>query len=93
MYYSEQSVHNHIIGATNKLKTNWKLLLKNSSKVDTTHYKTWPSFRPPKYSYLTEVMMIDRLLSLSLPLAEAYESFQLLGHHFRTKNPEEYFSL
>ncbi|MBE9390474.1 ISL3 family transposase [Vagococcus salmoninarum] len=76
----------------NKLKTNWKFLLKNSSNIDTTHYKTWRSFRSPKYPFLTEAMMIDRLLSLSIPLADAYESFQLLGHHFRTKNPEGFFS-
>lgn len=48
----------------NKLKTNWKFLLKNSSNIDTTHYKTWRSFRSPKYPFLTEAMMIDRLLSL-----------------------------
>ena len=38
-------------------------------------YKTWKSFRAPKYPFLTEAMMIDRLLDFSTPPKEEYPFF------------------
>lgn len=46
-----------------KLKKNWRFLLKNRANINHYVYKTWKSFRAPKYPFLTEAMMIDRLLS------------------------------
>lgn len=66
-------------------------MLKTSRNIDMPHYKIRRSFRSPIYPFLTEEMMILRFLSLSIPLADAYDSFQLLGHHFRTKYPEGVF--
>ncbi|HAQ7745789.1 TPA: ISL3-like element ISEfa11 family transposase, partial [Enterococcus faecium] len=45
-----------------KLKKNWRFLLKNRANINHYEYKTWKSFRAPKYPFLTEAMMIDRLL-------------------------------
>lgn len=42
-----------------KLKKNWRFLLKNRANVNHYEYKTWQSFRAPKYAFLTEAMMID----------------------------------
>ena len=50
-----------------KLKKNWRFLLKKCANINHYEYKTWKSFRAPKYSFLTEAMMIDRLLSFSTP--------------------------
>ncbi|WP_267113259.1 transposase, partial [Xanthomonas sacchari] len=47
----------------NKLKSNWKLLLKNQTNISISEFKTWRSFPSPKYHLLTESMVIDRLLS------------------------------
>ena len=56
-------------------------------------YKSWRSFRSPNYPYLTEAMMIDRLLDYSTPLKEAYDSFHDLTDAFRRKDPDEFFTL
>ncbi|BDP68060.1 ISL3 family transposase [Enterococcus faecium] len=48
-----------------KLKKNWRFLLKNRANINHYEYKTWKSFRAPKYPFLTEAMMIDRLLEFS----------------------------
>lgn len=42
-----------------KVKKNWRFLLKNRQKINHYDYKTWHSFRAPKYPLLTEAMMID----------------------------------
>ncbi|WP_267106636.1 transposase, partial [Xanthomonas sacchari] len=52
----------------NKLKSNWKLLLKNQTNISISEFKTWRSFPSPKYHLLTESMVIDRLLSFSSEL-------------------------
>ncbi|TNX04215.1 ISL3 family transposase, partial [Enterococcus faecium] len=40
------------------------------ANINHYEYKTWKSFRAPKYPFLTEAMMIDRLLEFSPPLNE-----------------------
>lgn len=76
-----------------KLKKNWRFLLKNRANINHYEYKTWKSFRAPKYPFLTEVMMLDRLLSFSTPLKEAYPFFYELVEAFRDKDPDLFFSL
>ncbi len=51
------------------------LFAKNRANINHYEYKTWKSFRAPKYPFLTEAMMIDRLLEFSTPLKEAYPFF------------------
>ncbi|MHC2858546.1 transposase [Enterococcus lactis] len=69
-----------------KLKKNWRFLLKNRANINHYEYKTWKSFRAPKYPFLTEAMMIDRLLEFSPPLKEAYPFFHELVEAFRDKD-------
>lgn len=76
-----------------KLKSHWRSLTKNRQLLNHSEYKTWRSFRAPKYPYLTEAMMIDRLLDFSLPLKEAYEAFHDLTDAFRSKNHHLFFTL
>ncbi|MBK4849372.1 transposase [Enterococcus faecium] len=76
-----------------KVKKNWRFLLKNRKKINHYNYKTWRSFRAPKYPLLTEAMMIDRLLAFSTPLKEAYTFFHELTEAFRDKEPDLFFSL
>ncbi|HIZ54515.1 MAG TPA: ISL3 family transposase [Candidatus Enterococcus avicola] len=76
----------------NKIKSNWKKLLKNRENIDISEYKTWRSFRAPKYPYLTEAMMLDRLLSYSDPLKEAYEVFHTMNDAFRKKDGDLFFA-
>jgi hypothetical protein len=68
-------------------------LLKNRANINHYEYKTWKSFRAPKYPFLTEVMMIDRFLSFSAPLKEAYPFFHELVETFQDKDPDLFFSL
>ncbi|WP_251360367.1 transposase, partial [Staphylococcus aureus] len=68
-----------------KLKKNWRFLLKNRANINHYEYKTWKSFRAPKYPFLTEAMMIDRLLEFSPPLKGAYPLIQELVGAFRGK--------
>ncbi|MGX6966219.1 ISL3 family transposase [Vagococcus teuberi] len=77
----------------NKLKSNWKFLLKNQQNISISEFKTWRSFPSPKYPILTKSMMIDRLLSFSANLKEAYDIFQLLTYHFRNKDGQSFFDL
>ena len=74
-----------------KIKSNWKRLLKNRQNIDISEYKTWRSFRSPKYPYLTEAMVIDCLLSYSEPLKEAYNVFHDITDAFREKNADLIF--
>ncbi len=76
-----------------KLKNNWRFLLKNRANINHYEYKTWRSFRAPKYPFLTEAMMIDRLLGFSAPLKLAYPFFHELVEAFREKDPDLFFSL
>ncbi|WP_270293531.1 transposase, partial [Enterococcus casseliflavus] len=63
----------------------WRFLLKNRANINHYEYKTWKSFRAPKYPFLTEAMMIDRLLEFSI--------FHELVEAFRDKDPDLFFSL
>ncbi|BDP73753.1 hypothetical protein EfmAA96_15380 [Enterococcus faecium] len=56
-------------------------------------YFPQPSFRAPKYPFLTEAFPIDRLLEFSPPLKEAYPFFHELVEAFRDKDPDLFFSL
>ncbi|MGG5307753.1 transposase [Enterococcus pernyi] len=76
-----------------KLKKNWCFLLKNRANINHYEYKTWKSFRAPKYPLLTEAMMIDRLLRFPTLLKEAYPFFHELVEAFRDKDPDLFFSL
>ncbi|MFS1134170.1 ISL3 family transposase [Enterococcus hirae] len=76
-----------------KLKKNWRFLLKNRKNMNHYEYKTWRSFRTPKSPLLTEAMMIDRLLAFSTPLKEAYTVFHELTEAFRHKDSILFFSL
>ncbi len=58
-----------------KLKKNWRFLLKKCANINRYEYKTWKSFHVPKYPFLTKAMIIDRLLGFSTPLKEAYPFF------------------
>ncbi|WP_339101632.1 ISL3 family transposase [Candidatus Enterococcus clewellii] len=75
----------------NKLKSNWRFLLKNRAHVNHSTYKTWRSFRAPKFPYLTEAMMIDRLLEFSPALRFTYQVFHELTEAFRRKDHEQFF--
>ena len=79
--------------AYDKLKANWRYLTKNRRLIEHTEYKTWRSFRAPKYPYLTEAMMIDRLLNYSPTLQEAYEYFHDISDALREKEPDLFFNL
>lgn len=76
-----------------KLKANWRMLTKNRQIINHTEYKTWRSFRAPKYPYLTEAMVVDRLLDYSEPLKQAYHYFHDLTDSFREKESEVFISL
>ena len=76
-----------------KVKKNWRFLLKNRQKINHYDYKTWRSFRAPKYPLLTEAMMIDRLLAFSTPLKDAYTFFHELTEAFRDKVSDLFFTL
>lgn len=79
--------------AYRKLKANWRLLTKNRQLINHTEYKTWRSFRAPKHPYLTEAMVIDRLLDYSEPLKMAYHCFHELADAFREKDHEVFTQL
>ena len=69
-----------------KLKANWRYLTKNRQSIQYTEYKTWRSFRAPKYPHLTEAMMIDRLLNYSPVLKETYDYFHNISDALREKD-------
>ncbi|OTN75077.1 transposase [Enterococcus sp. 8G7_MSG3316] len=74
-----------------KLKVNWRSLTKNRQNINHSEYKSWRSFRAPKFPLLTETMMIDRLLTFSSSLREAYEAFHDLADAFRDKDHSLFF--
>ncbi len=76
-----------------KLKSYWRLLTKNRKNINHTEYKTWRCFRAPKYPYLTEAMVLDRLLGASTTLEVAYKAFHKLADAFRNKEHESFFAL
>lgn len=89
----KQLLKNKKTPEANKLKSNWKLLLKNRQTIDSSTYSTWRSFRRPAYPMLTESMVIDRLLSYSDALKATYDAFHNLQDAFREKKPEEFFQI
>lgn len=68
-------------------------MIKNRQNIDISEYKTWRSFRAPKYPYLTEAMVIDRLLSYSEPLKEVYQVFHDITNAFREKDAGLFFDI
>ena len=81
---SEASQHSE----AEKLKENWRSLLKNRQNINFYEYNIWQSFRAPKYPLLIEAMMIDRLLAFSTPQKEANSFFHELIEVFRDKYPD-----
>lgn len=61
--------------------------------INHSEYKTWRSFRAPKYRYQTEVMIIDRLLNYSESLKSAYTCFHDVMDAFRDKDPDLFIHL
>lgn len=76
-----------------KIKSHWRILTKNRKNINYTEYKTWCSFRAPKYPYLAESMVHDRLLGASTALKVTYHAFNLLADAFRDKDHESFFTL
>ncbi|BDP94132.1 hypothetical protein EfmGK941_11370 [Enterococcus faecium] len=76
-----------------KLKKNWRFLLKNRANINHYEYKTWKSFRAPKYPFLTEAMMIDRLLEFSPRNLRGGTAGLVDFEAFRDKDPDLFFSL
>lgn len=76
-----------------KIKSNWKLFLKNRRNIDWIIYHSSRSFPAPKYPLLTEGMRLDRLLAFSDNLKNAYNFFHDLQDAFRDKDSIEFFHL
>lgn len=76
-----------------KIKSHWRIFVKNSQSIDVSHFKTWRSFQLPHYRPMTESMMLEQLLSYSKALDATYSAFQHILHAFRTKQPELFFQL
>lgn len=76
-----------------KIKSNWRIFVKNGATIDVSHFKSWRSFRLPHYRPMTESMMLDECLSYSDALSATYDSFQYILHAFRTKQPDLFFHL
>lgn len=76
-----------------KIKSNWRLFVKNGATIDVSHFKTWRSFRLPHYRPMTESMMLDELLSYSDALNATYETLQHILYAFRTKQPNLFFDI
>ncbi|MDT2813237.1 ISL3 family transposase [Vagococcus carniphilus] len=75
-----------------KIKTNWKLLLKNRKNIDWYVFKSWRSYRATYSPLMTESMVIDQLLSYSDTLSETYNCFHNLLDYFRNKNQVAFFN-
>lgn len=76
-----------------KLKTNWRYFLKNRMSIDISEYKRWRSFKSNRYPWMTEDMMIDRLLSYSPELKTVYGQFHDILDAFRRKEASLFFEL
>lgn len=74
----------------NQLKSLWKLLLKDRDKLD---YKNHFPRRNFKWSALTEVEVVDRIVNISNELHQSYHYFQDLLHEFRAGNSEEFYDI
>ena len=69
------------------MKKNWRFLLKNRANINHYEYKTWKSFRAPKYPFLTESMMIDRLLEFSAHLEGGVSLFSWISWSLSRQRP------
>lgn len=76
-----------------KLKSNWRYILKKRATLDVTEYKSWRSFRQPKFPLLTEEMMVDRLLAFSPKLKLGYQYVHDLLEAFDDKDPDTFFEI
>lgn len=83
-----KAVHN---SQAEKLKKNWRFLLKIHANINHYEYKTWKSILAPKYPLLTETMMIDQLAFLR-PEGRVSFFFMSLLQSFE-KKPLTCFSL
>lgn len=72
-----------------RLKRFWKLLLKDSDKLDSSNYRYNFSFRRP----MTEKSIIDEILTYDATLNLAYEAVQLLLYHFKQRDALSFFDV
>lgn len=72
-----------------RLKTYWKLLLKDSFELDYSNYRYHRMFKAIR----TETEIVDELLSYSTVLKEAYEFVQLLKYGYSERDSDFFFSI
>lgn len=72
-----------------RLKRYWKLLLKDSSELDCTHYHYNYTFRRP----MTQQGIIDELLSYNDTLKLTYQTMQLLRYHYTQRDSFSFFQM
>lgn len=72
-----------------RLKCYWKLLLKDSSELDCTHYHYNYTFRKP----MTQQGIIDELLAYDDSLKRTYQTMQLLRYHYTQRDSLSFFQM
>jgi transposase len=70
-----------------RFKRFWKLLLKDSFQLDSSHYRYDHSFRRP----MTQKAIVDELLDYDEVFRIAYETCQTLYYHFKHKDGQLFF--
>ena len=74
--------------STSTVIRNWKLIQQDSSKLSDRRF-----YRPTFRSHLTNIEILEKLLSYSQELRLHYNLYQLLLFHFQNKEPEKFFAL
>ncbi len=72
-----------------RLKRYWKLFLKDSYLLDSSHYRYDYSFKRP----MTEKTTVDELLSYDSTLKLAYDTCQFLLYHYKQKDTNYFFEV
>lgn len=72
-----------------RLKRYWKLFLKDSYLLDSSHYRYDHSFKRP----MTEKTTVDELLSYDSTLKLAYDTCQFLLYHYKQKDTNYFFEV
>ncbi len=70
-------------------KRYWKLFLKNSYRLDSSHYRYDYLFKLP----MTEKATVDELLSYDFTLKLAYNTCQFLLYHYKQKDTNYFFEV
>lgn len=73
-----------------KMKKYWKILLKNSKKLNYSNLKQFPLFRK---KYVTESEVIDYLLTIDPVLKSSYDTYQNLLTAFDERDAAGFFSI